>query len=135
VIDIKAITASVTKTLSPGSLLRCADNSGVKVLQIIMVFGFKGRRRKRSMAGVGNLISCRVYSGDEPVRHKVFRAVVIRQTKEYRRPNGLHVAFEDNAAVIVDEKGDPKGTFIKGPVAKEAIERFPTISKIASIIV
>jgi large subunit ribosomal protein L14 len=135
VIPIKAISAKVTKTLSTGSLLKCADNSGAKILQIIMVFGYKGRRRKRPRAGVGDLVSCRVYSGEEPVRHKVFRAVIIRQKKEYRRPNGLRVAFEDNAAVIVDEKGENKGTFIKGPVAKEAVERFPAIGKIASMIV
>ena len=65
----------------------------------------------------------------------MFRAVIIRQRKEYRRPSGMRVSFEDNAAVLVDDKNEPKGSLIKGPVAKEVVERFPTISKVASIIV
>jgi large subunit ribosomal protein L14 len=62
-------------------------------------------------------------------------AVVIRQKKEFRRPDGLRVAFEDNAAVITDVEGIPKGTEIKGPVAREAAERFTKIASAASIIV
>ena len=53
----------------------------------------------------------------------------------YRRKNGIRIKFEDNAAVIVDEKGEPKGTEIKGPVAKEAVERFSALGRIASIVV
>ena len=115
--------------------LKCADNSGVKILEMIAAKGYKGRRRMRPKAGVANLVFCRVYSGEEKVRHQVFRAVVIRQRREYRRVDGIRIQFEDNAAVIVDEKGEPKGTQIKGPVAKEAIERFPSVGKIATIVV
>jgi large subunit ribosomal protein L14 len=132
---MKGIASKMTYGLSTKSRLKCADNSGAKILEIIAVKGYKGRRRMRPKAGVGNLVFCRVYSGEEKVRHQVFRAVVIRQRKEYRRVDGVHIQFEDNAAVIVDEKGDPKGTQIKGPVAKEAIERFPTVGKIATIVV
>jgi large subunit ribosomal protein L14 len=132
---MKAVSSKVIKCLPIGAKLTCADNSGAKELQIISVFGFKGRWRKRATGGVGSLISCRIFKGNEKVRHEVFRAVIIRQRKEFRRPNGMAVAFEDNAAVIVNEKGEPKGTLVKGPVAKEAVERFPLVGKISSIVV
>ncbi|MEM5812188.1 MAG: uL14 family ribosomal protein, partial [Candidatus Aenigmatarchaeota archaeon] len=101
----------------------------------ISVMGFKGKHRTRANAGVGSFVTCRVFKGNEKVRHEVFKAVIIRQKKEYRRPNGMWISFEDNAAVIVNEKGEPKGTLIKGPVAKEAVERFPLVGKIASLVV
>jgi len=132
---MKAVSAKVTKCLPIGAVLTCADNSGAKELQIISVFGFKGRWRMRATGGVGSYISCRVFKGNEKVRHEVFKAIIIRQRKEYKRPNGMTIAFEDNAAVIVNEKGEPKGTLIKGPVAKEAVERFPLVGKISSIVV
>lgn len=132
---MKAISANVTKTLMPGTRLTCADNTGAKVLEIISVYGYKGIRRTKPHAGVGSLINCRVYRGNEKVRKQMHRGVIIRQRKEYRRPDGLRISFEDNAAVVVDEKGEPKGTLVKGPVAKEAVERFPTIGKIASMVV
>jgi large subunit ribosomal protein L14 len=132
---MKAVSAKVTKCLPIGAVLTCADNSGAKELQIISVFGFKGRWRMRATGGVGSYISCRVFKGNEKVRHEIFKAIIIRQRKEYKRPNGMTIAFEDNAAVIVNEKGEPKGTLIKGPVAKEAVERFPLVGKISSIVV
>jgi large subunit ribosomal protein L14 len=132
---MKGLSSKITYGIFTKTLMKCADNSGAKVLEMIAMKGYKGRRRMRPKAGVGNLIFCRVYSGEEKVRHQVFRAVIIRQRREFRRVDGLRVQFEDNAAVIVDEKGDPKGTQIKGPVAKEAVERFPSIGKIATIVV
>jgi large subunit ribosomal protein L14 len=62
-------------------------------------------------------------------------AIIVRQKKEYRRPSGMRIKFEDNAAVVLkDDKGNPKGTIFKGPIAKEASERWPAIAKVASII-
>jgi large subunit ribosomal protein L14 len=69
------------------------------------------------------------------MRKKMEKAVVIRQKKEFRRPDGLRVSFEDNAMVIVNENNEPKGTEIKGPVAREVAERFPKIGSMATIIV
>jgi large subunit ribosomal protein L14 len=132
---MKAISSKIVYGLSTKSRIKCVDNSGAKILEIINVRGYKGRRRRRPKAGVGSLVFCRVYSGSEKVRHQMWRAVIVRQKKEYRRPDGMRIQFEDNAAVIVDEKDDPKGSQIKGPVAKEAVERFPTIGKIATIVV
>ena len=62
-------------------------------------------------------------------------AVIIRQKKEYKRANGMRIRFEDNAAVVVNDRGEPVGTEIKGPVAREAVERFSAIGKIASQII
>ncbi|MBI4021507.1 MAG: 50S ribosomal protein L14 [Candidatus Aenigmarchaeota archaeon] len=132
---MKAISAHVTKTLQVGSRLVCADNSGAKILQIISVKGFKGPRRKKPHAGVANQISVRIYRGNEKVRKQVHKAIIIRQRKEYRRPDGMRIAFEDNAAVLIDDKGDPKGTLVKGPMAKEVVERFPVVGKLANIVV
>jgi large subunit ribosomal protein L14 len=132
---MKAISSKVTRGLETGSIITCADNSGVKELQLIAVRGFKGVWRTKPTAGVGNLVSCRVQRGNEKVRHEVFKAVIVRQRKEYRRPDGMRIKFEDNAAVLVDDKFETKGSFIKGPVAKEAVERFPSIGKIASMVV
>jgi large subunit ribosomal protein L14 len=132
---MKSITSRTGEPLQVGSVLRCADNTGVKELEIISVRGFKGIRRARPSAGVADLVVCRVRTGTEKVRHQVFKAVIVRQKKEFMRPEGLRVQFEDNAAVVVDDKFDPKGTMIKGPIAKEVIERFKTVGKIASTVV
>ncbi len=70
------------------------------------------------------------------MRKTVVPAIIVRQKKEFRRPNGVRIKFEDNAAIVLkDEKGNPKGTLIKGPVAKEVIERWPAVAKIAKIVV
>lgn len=132
---MKAVSSKVTKTLMPETTLVCADNSGAKILQIISVRGYKGTRRTKPKAGVASPVNCRVYRGNEKVRKQVHKAVIIRQRKEYRRPDGTRISFEDNAAILVDDKGEPKGTLIKGPVAKEVVERFPIIGKLANIIV
>ncbi len=132
---MKAISSKVTKTLQAGTKLTCADNSGAKILEIITVRKYKTRRRGRPMAGVGSLVNCKVIQGNEKVRHQVHKAVVVRQTKEFKRPNGMTLSFEDNAVVIVDDDGNPKGSMIKGPIAREVVERFQTIGKIASQVV
>jgi len=132
---MKAVSSKVTKTLQPGTKIICADNSGAKILEIITVRKYKTRRRGRAMAGVGSLVNCKVIVGSEKVRKQVHRAVIVRQTKEYKRPNGMSISFEDNAAVLVDDDSNPRGSLIKGPIAREIVERFQTIGKIASQVV
>ncbi|MEM5875386.1 MAG: 50S ribosomal protein L14 [Candidatus Aenigmatarchaeota archaeon] len=132
---MKGISSSVTKALNVGSYVVCADNTGAKMVQIIAVKTYKGKRRRIPKAGVGDLVKVVVKSGDVKVRKQIFDAVIIRQRKEYRRANGIRISFEDNAVVIVNEEGEPKGTEIRGPVAKEAVERFSSIGKIASMVV
>jgi large subunit ribosomal protein L14 len=132
---MKSINARITGGLQVGSKVACVDNSGATEVQIIAVKGFKGVRRRNPRSGVGGIVIAAVKKGNPKIRHEVVKAVIIRQRKEYRRKSGLRVKFEDNAVVLVNDKFDPRGTRIKGPVAKEAIERFSTIGKISSIVV
>jgi len=132
---MKPIKARRTRGLGVGSFLNCADNSGARLLHLISVMGYKGRRRRIASAGLADMIKCSVREGDTKIRKQVVNAVIIRQRQEYRRADGMRVSFEDNAAVLVNEKGEPRGTQVKGPAAKEAVERFTGIGKIASIVV
>lgn len=132
---MKAIASSRSDGVQIGTTMKCADNSGANLVQVIAILGFKGRRRTRPSGGVGDLIVVHVVSGDEKIRHEVSKAVVIRQRKEYRRASGLRVQFEDNAAVLVNDKYDPTATFVKGPMAREVADRFKTVGKIASTVV
>ncbi|HKZ45633.1 MAG TPA: 50S ribosomal protein L14 [archaeon] len=132
---MKPIRARRTRALPVGSYITCADNTGAKILQIISIFGYKGVKRRHPAGGIADMIKVTVKEGDVKIRKQMFNAVIIRQKKEYRRSDGMRVSFEDNAAVLVDEKGDPKGTQIKGPVAREVIERFSTLGKISSVVV
>ncbi len=133
---MKAISSKVTKALTIGSYLKVADNSKAKVVQIIAVPGYKTTKREYAKAGVGDLVSVTVKEGDLSLVGKVMNAVIIRQRKEYRRKDGTRIKFEDNACVLLkDDEGTPAGTIIRGPVAREVIERWPELGKIASIIV
>jgi large subunit ribosomal protein L14 len=87
------------------------------------------------IAGVGDMVVISVKKGTIDMRREVTTAVVVRQKKEYRRADGLRVKFEDNAAVIISPDGVLKGSEIRGPVAKEAADRWPSVGSAASIIV
>lgn len=132
---MKAISTKVTKGLTIGADLVCADNTGAKIIRIISVKGYKGKRRTIPSAGVASWINVKVIKGDEKVRHEVHKAVIIRQRRPFRRANGMRVSFEDNAAVLINDKGEARGSLVKGPVAREAVERFSTIGKIANQVV
>lgn len=125
----------VSKGILLNSLIRCADNSGARVLRVIGVIGAKTRLRRIPSAGVGDMIVVSVREGTPEVRKQIFRAVIVRQRKPYRRIDGTWIQFEDNAAVITNEFGEPKGSEIRGPIAKEAAERWPKIATIATLIV
>ncbi len=132
---MKAITAKVTGGLQVGSYVKTCDNSGAKEVKIIGVKTKKSRKGRRLTAGVGDLVVASVVRGRTDMKGKLVEAVIVRQKKEYRRPNGIRVKFEDNAVVILkDEFGNPKGTIFKGPIAKEVAERWPNIAKVANII-
>ena len=128
--------SNVTKGLPVGANVPTCDNSGAKLIQIISVKGYKGVKRRKPSAGVGDVVRAAVKKGRPDMMKQMVYAVIVRQKKEYRRPNGTRIKFEDNAAVVLkDEKGNPKGTIFKGPIAKEATERWPGVAKVASIIV
>ncbi len=125
----------VTKGLQVGSRLTCDDNSGAKIVQVIGVAGWHSRRGRVPKIGVGDIVIVAVKKGAPAMKKKVERAVVIRQRKEFRRPNGLRISFEDNACVLIDETGLPKATEIKGAIAREVAERFAKVAGIAAAVV
>jgi len=132
---MKAISAKGTAGLNIGSVLIASDNSGAKIVKIVGVKKAKAKKRKQVNAKIADWVKVSVRKGVPDMKGKVFDAVVVRQKKPYRRLNGERVMFEDNAvAVLKDEKGNPKGTQIKGPIAREVMERWPQVAKIASIV-
>ena len=132
---MKGLTSKITRPLPLGAQLVCADNSGAKILEIIAVKGYHGRLRRLPRAGVGDVIICSVKKGKEKVRHTVVHAVVIRQKKEYMRYDGMRISFSDNAAVVVNPKTyEPTGTEVRSAIAREVVERFTAIGKIASMV-
>ncbi|MDH7593921.1 MAG: 50S ribosomal protein L14 [Methanomicrobiales archaeon] len=132
---MKAKLSRIPRSLQTMTRLACADNTGARIVEIVSVDGFHGVRRRQPRLGLGDLATVTVKKGTSDMRRKLEKAVVIRQKKEFRRPDGLRVAFEDNAVVIVNPNGEPKGTEIKGPVAREVAERFPKVGSLATIIV
>jgi large subunit ribosomal protein L14 len=132
---MKGVKGNITKSLPKGARLFCTDNTGARELEIIAVKGYKGVKRRYPEARVGDIVVVSVKKGTPDVRKQIQFAVIVRQRREFRRADGTRVKFEDNAAVITDEKGNPKGSEIRGVVAKEAAERFGKIGSIASSIV
>lgn len=133
---MKPVKSKITKGINIGAKIKTADNSGAKVVQVIGVRGYKGVKARIARAGVGDVIVVSVKQGTQEVRKKVMNAVLIRQRRPFRRSDGTRVVFEDNACVMLKNlEGDPKGTIIKGPVAREVVERFTKIGKICSIVV
>ncbi|CAM9394484.1 unnamed protein product [Heterosigma akashiwo] len=124
-----------TLGLPMSALINCADNSGAKNLFIISVAGIKGRLNRLPQAGVGDQVMASVKKGKPELRKKVFPAVVIRQRKAWRRKESSYIYFEDNAGVIVNNKGEMKGSAITGPVAKECADLWPRIASNAGSIV
>jgi len=104
------------------SRLRSADNTGARELMCVKVLGGS----KRRYAGIGDVIVCSVKHAaphGSVKKGDLVRAVIVRTAKEHGRPDGSHIRFDENAAVIVDENGNPRGTRIFGPVARELRER------------
>ena len=133
---MKAVKSRITRALGRGARIPVCDNSGAKIINMISVMNLKTVRRRIQSAAVGDLITASVVSGTIGMRKQVVYAIIVRQRKEYRRPDGTRIKFEDNAAVVLkDVKGTPKGTLFKGAIAKEAAERWPSIAKVASILI
>ena len=133
---MKAISASVTRGLNIGSLVFAADNSGANIVRVVGVKGGKSTKKRQQPAKVADWVKVSVRNGKPEMKGEVFDAVVVRQRMAYKRKTGERIAFSDNAvALLKDEKGNPKGTQIKGPIAREVIERWPSVAKIASIVV
>lgn len=133
---MRGIPGSVTRGLPRGARMEVIDNTGAKVVEIIMVPKIGGTRKRYPSAGVGDLVTVSVKKGTPEMRRQILAAVIVRQRRPFRRPDGTTVQFEDNACVIVNaDDGEVKGSQIKGPVAREAAQRWPRISATASTIV
>ena|SRR3989338_248570 len=100
---MKAVKANLTKALPVGSEVETCDNSGAKVLRIFTVVGSKTTKGRISSASVSDLVVASVRRGRPDMRKQVVFAVVVRQKKEYRRPDGTRIKFEDNAAVVLKD--------------------------------
>ena len=104
--------------IQPLSWLKVADNSGAKEIMCIRVLGGSFRRS----GNIGDIIVASVKKaipGGNVKKGDVVKAVVVRTTKGLNRPDGSHIRFDDNAAVIIDNQKQPKGTRVFGPIARE----------------
>lgn len=108
--------------IQPQTRLRVADNSGAREIMCIRVLGGSSRR----WGSVGDIIIAAVKSAQPNAgvkKGEVVRAVIVRTAHEYGRPDGSHIKFDDNAAVLINQQGNPRGTRIFGPVGRELRER------------
>jgi len=133
---MKAVAAKLTRGLNLGAKAVAADNSGARIVRLVGVKHGKSRRGRQQSVKIGDWVKVSVRKGLLEMKGKVFDAVVIRQKKPYRRNTGERIAFQDNAvALLKDEKGNPKGTQIKGPTSKEVAERWKEVAKIAQYVI
>ena len=125
----------ITACLPTAAIVNCADNTGAKALFVISVTATGGCLNRFPRGSVGDMFLCSVRRGKPDLRKKVLPAVFIRQRKAFRRREGYYLYFEDNAGVIVNPKGEMKGSAVTGPVAKECAELWPRIASNAGSIV
>ncbi len=115
--------------------LRVADNTGAKKVKCFKVIGGS----KRRYAGVGDVIICSVREAEPEASVKkgdVVKAVVVRTRRYIKRPDGSWLRFDSNSCVIIDDKGNPKGTRIFGPIAREVRDRgYIKISSLAPEVI
>lgn len=131
---IRLVNRRITRALPNGARIKVSDNSGAQIVQVISVKGHKTRLRRLPAAKVGDLIVCSVKKGSPKLRRQIVHGVVIRQKKPYKRADGSWVYFEDNAVVVTNENGEPRGSEIRGAVSKEAADAWPRIASAARII-
>lgn len=142
------IKLKITNSLPVASVMNCADNTGAKNLYMIACTGIGAKLNRFPAGSVGDMFLASVKKGKPELRKKVLQAVIIRQRKSIRRREGHFLYFEgrffilgnaplltciffdniDNAGVIVNPKGDMKGSGITGPVAKECSDLWPKIA-------
>ena len=133
---MKGVGAKLTRGLNIGSNVLASDNSGARIVRIVGVKGGKTRKGRQQYAKIGDWVKISVRKGDIKMKGQVFDAAVIRQKKPFRRNTGERIAFTDNAvALLKDDKGNPKGTQIKGPIAREVADRWQLLAKICKSIV
>lgn len=131
---MRGVAGRQTKGLPVGSKLKCIDNTGAKEVRTVSVINYHGVHRRYPLAGIGDLIVVSVTKGTPEIKRELSNAVIVRQKRPFRRSDGTMIEFEDNAVVLTTEDGQTKGSEIKGPVAREAAERWPNVGATASMI-
>ena len=132
---MKAVSGRPTRSLNIGSIVDVADNSGARIAKVVSIKHGKTKKGRQGYAKIADWVKVSVRKGDPKMKGEVFDAILVRQKKSWRRNSGERVCFSDNAvALLKDEKGNPKGTQIKGPIAREVQERWKEVAKIASIV-
>jgi len=130
---MKAVSARATRSLNIGSLLEACDNSGARICKIVGVKGSKTSKGRMTYAKIADQVKVAVRKGDPKMKGEIFDAILVRQRKPWLRNTGERICFSDNAVVLLkDEKGNPKGTQIKGAVAREVQERWKEVARLAS---
>lgn len=134
---MKGIKAKSGRGLPLGAEVPVADNSGARIVKVVSVKGVGSVKSRLESAGIGDMVTGSVIKGKSDMKGEIVYGVIIRQRKEYRRQDGTRVKFASNAMVVLKDVrlGSPKGTLIKGAVAKDAAERWNGIAKLARIIV
>jgi len=108
--------------VQPRSIITISDNSGARVARVVKVLG--GTRKRYGRLGDIIVVSIQdALPGGQIKKGDVHKAVLIRTNKEFRRKDGSYIRFDQNAAVLIDDQKEPKGTRIFGPVARELRER------------
>ena len=117
------------------SILKVADNSGAKIVRCFRVLG--GSRKRYAQIGESVVTSVQVAEPRKAIKKKdIVKAVIVRQRRALRRKDGSYVRFDENAVVLIDEKREPKGTRIFGPIPREIKEKgFDTIFGMAEEVV
>ncbi len=132
---MKGIAGNITRGLPTGARLSCIDNTGARIVEIVSVSKIGGVHRRYPSAGIGDMVTITVKKGKPEMKRQLFNAVIVRQRRPYRRPDGVMIQFEDNAAVIITPEGGPKASVVKGAIAREAAERWPRVGSMAATIV
>jgi large subunit ribosomal protein L14 len=125
----------ITRGIGMGAKVKIADNSGAKEGKLIGVMHLSTRLNRYPAATVGDVVTLSIRKGTPEMRRQKLPAIIVRQKQFIHRPDGSRIQFEDNAAVIVTPDGEPKGSEIRGPIAKEATDLHPRLAGVASIII
>jgi len=123
-----------TLGLPVGCVMNCSDNSGAKNLFVVSVVGIGGRLNRLPSACVGDMVMATCKKGKPELRKKMTPAIIVRQRKCFKRKDGIFLYFEDNAGVIVNPKGEMKGSAVTGPIAKECGDMWPRVASAAGSI-
>jgi len=132
---MKGVSSRISKSLVPGAMINCADNSGALLFKMVHIIGKGGRKGRMSAAGVGDIVIASVRKGSQNYIKKPVRVLIIRQKDEIRRSNGMRVIFEDNAGIMIGEDNLPIATEVKGAMAREVVERYVKVAGVASRVV